>query len=165
MYHSKCKIFNILFHKNVFLLYSNLKWMKKIPALLLLGFIFAYCNSSQKKKEEKASDKYEQTKETLAQTEKKNPTRFLSVKGQDRKNLLRQTVIKGVISSKATVASYKDIDVELSFYSETGALLLRDHEVVYKVVGPGSSQDFKYKTYAPKGTDSVAMKISNAKVE
>jgi PBP1b-binding outer membrane lipoprotein LpoB len=141
--------------------------MKKIiPALIMLAVVFTACGGGDENATEtKAKDKYEQTKETLEQTEKKNPKRFLSVDGHDKKNLARQTVIKGTISNKATLASYKDIDVELSFYSKTGALLLKDHEVVYKVVTPGSSENFKYKTYAPKGTDSIAMKISSAKVE
>jgi len=140
--------------------------MKKIiPALIALSFLFAACSGDEKANDEKAKDKYEQTKETLGETEKKNPKRFLSVEGDERKNLIRQTVVKGTITNKATVASFKDIDVELSFYSETGALLLKDHEVVYKVVGPNSSENFKYKTYAPKGTDSVVMKIAGAKVE
>jgi len=140
--------------------------MKKIaPVLLVMSILFAACSGNDKTDDAKAKDKYQQTKETLEQTEKKSPTRFLSVEGDDRKNLLRQTVVRGTITNKATVASFKDIDVELSFYSETGALLLKDHEVVYKVVGPNSSETFKYKTYAPKGSDSVAMKISAAKTE
>ncbi len=138
---------------------------KTIPALILLSFVFAACGGDDKNGNEKSKDKYEQTKETMEQTEKKNPKRFLTVEGNDRKNLMRQTVIKGTITNNATVASFKDIDVELSFYSETGALLLRDHEVVYKVIAPNSSENFKYKTYAPKGSDSVAMKIISAKTE
>ena len=136
-----------------------------IPALILVSFVFAGCGGDEKAKDEKAKDKYEQTKETLGETEKKNPKRFLIVEGDERKNLIRQTVVKGTITNKATVASFKDINVELSFYSETGALLLKDHEVVYKMVGPNSSENFKYKTYAPKGTDSVVMKIAGAKTE
>ena len=141
--------------------------MKKIiPALILVSFVFTACGSSDEKaKDEKGKDKYEQTKETLGETEKKNPKRFLSVDGYKRRNLIRETVVKGTITNKATVASFKDIDVEISFYSETGALLLKDHEVVYKVVAPNSSEDFKYKTFAPKGTDSVSMIIAGAKTE
>jgi hypothetical protein len=140
--------------------------MKKIiPALILVSFVFAACGGDEKADDTKGKDKYEQTKETLEQTEKKNPKRFLSVDGYKRRNFIRETVVKGTITNKATVASYKDIDVEISFYSETGALLLKDHEVVYKVIAPNSSEDFKYKTYAPKGSDSVSMKIVNAKTE
>ena len=138
--------------------------MKKIiPALIMMSLVFAACNSSDKTAPEK--DKYEQTKETLEQTEKKNPKRFLTVDGSNRKNLIGQTVIKGTITNKATVASFKDVDVELSFYSKTGALLQKDHEVVYETIAPGNSTDFKTKTRAPIGNDSVAIKIYAAKIE
>ncbi|MBL7701929.1 MAG: hypothetical protein JNM14_06740 [Ferruginibacter sp.] len=140
--------------------------MKKlIPALILASFVFASCGGDEKEAEKKGKDKYEQTKETLEQTEKKNPQRFLTVEGHDHKNLLRQTVIKGTITNKATVASYKDVDIELSFYSETGTLLEKDHEVIYETIAPGVSTSFKTKYFAPKGTDSVAMKIITAKTE
>ncbi len=138
--------------------------MKKIiPGFIILSLVFAACGSNDK--DAKGKDKYEQTKETLEQTEKKNPKRFLSVDGYQKKNLLLQTVIKGTINNKATVATYKDVDVEISFYSETGALLLREHEVVYKSIAPGSNIDFRAVTTKPKGTDSVALKIYGAKTE
>lgn len=140
--------------------------MKKILyGLAFLSISLPACNNKDEKTADKPKDKYEQTKETLEETEKKNPRRFLSVDGHDRKNLLRQTVIKGTVSNNAKVASYKDVDVELSFYSKTGALLEKDHEVVYETIAPGSKADFKTKFYAPKGTDSVALKILGAKSE
>ena len=140
--------------------------MKKIiSALIVISFVFSACGSDEKANDEKTKDKYEQTKETLEQTEKKNPKRFLSVEGSDRKNLIGQRVIKGTISNKASVASYKDVDIELSFYSETGALLEKDHEVIYETITAGNSTNFKTKYFAPKGTDSVVMKIAGAKVE
>ncbi len=137
--------------------------MKKIiPALILLSAVFAACSGNDKSAD--AKDKYQQTKETLEQSEKKSPTRFLTVEGHDRKNLIGQRVIKGTINNKASVASFKDVDVELSFYSATGALLEKDHEVIYETVAPGSSTNFKTKYFAPKGTDSVAMKVVGAKL-
>ena len=140
--------------------------MKKIiPALIMISFVFAACGGDEKAEDKKDKDKYEQTKETLEQTEKKNPKRFLTVEGSDRKNLIGQRVIKGTVSNKATVASYKDVDIELSFYSETGTLLEKDHEVIYETIAPGGSTGFKTKYFAPKGTDSVAMKIVGAKTE
>lgn len=140
--------------------------MKKvIPALIVLSFVFAACNGGENTADVKSKDKYEQAKESLEQTEKKNPKRFLQVEGYNKKNLLRQTVIKGTITNKATVAGFKDVDVELSYFSNTGALLLKEHEVIYEKLAPGSSVNFKTKTYAPKGTDSVAMKIAGAKVD
>lgn len=74
-------------------------------------------------------------------------------------------MIKGVLTNNAKVVSYKDVDVELSFYSKTGALLEKDHEVIYETIAPGYGTDFKTKYFAPKGTDSVALKIVGAKTE
>lgn len=139
--------------------------MKKffpLPVFLLL--LITACSSNDKKAD-KGKDKYEQTKENLGETEKKNPVRFLAVSGHDKRNLLGQTVIKGTLTNKATVATYKDIDVELSFYSQTGTLLEKDHEVIYESLAPGSSTNFKTKYFAPKGTDSVGMVVVAAKTE
>ncbi|MEP6712369.1 MAG: hypothetical protein ABJA37_08140 [Ferruginibacter sp.] len=110
-----------------------------------------------------ATDKYENTKESLAQTEQKNPARFLSVEGNNKKNLLGQMVIRGKVSNNAKVVAYKDIDIKLSFYSKTGTLLEEDHETVYETVHPGASSNFKSKYFAPKGSDSVALHIAGAK--
>jgi hypothetical protein len=86
------------------------------------------------------------------------------VSGHDRHNILGQTVVKGIVTNKATVASYKDVDVKLDFYSKTGTLLETDNETVYEIIGPGQSKNFKTKYFAPKGTDSVALMIMSAKI-
>lgn len=138
--------------------------MKKNLIGLFLSIIILAACASKDKTSDKKKDKYEQTKETLEETEKKSPVRFLAVEGNDRRNILGQTVIKGTLINKATIASYKDVDVELSFYSKTGALLEKDHEVIYETIAPGDSKNFKTKYFAPKGTDSVAMKILGAKI-
>lgn len=137
--------------------------MKSTAVALLAGTLFFTACSSEDKTVAKGKDKYEQTKETLEETEKKSPTRFLSVSGHDKRNLLGQTVIKGTLTNSAKVVSYKDVDVELSFFSKTGALLEKDHEVIYETIAPGDSKNFKTKYFAPKGTDSVALKVIKAK--
>jgi hypothetical protein len=145
--------------------------MKKIsfflvlPVLCFLFIVMASCNDGDTKTSTGKKDKYEETKENLAETEKKNPVRFLAVTGNDKKNLIGQTVVKGSLKNKATVASYKDVEVELSFFSKTGTLLEKDIEIVYETVAPGKETDFKTKYFAPKGTDSVALKVLGAKSE
>jgi major membrane immunogen (membrane-anchored lipoprotein) len=139
--------------------------MKRMTALVFVtAIIISACNSSDKKTDA-VKDKYEQTKETLEETEKKNPSRFLTVTGHDKKNLLGQTVVKGMLNNTAKVASYKDVQIKLSFYSKTKALLEEDVETVFETLAPGKSAEFKTKYFAPKGTDSVALKIMGAKGE
>ncbi len=135
-----------------------------IALVFVSALIISACNSSDKKTDA-VNDKYEQTKETLGETEKKNPARFLTVTGHDKKNLLGQTVVKGMLNNTAKVASYKDVQIKLSFYSKTKALLEEDVETVFETLAPGKSAEFKTKYFAPKGTDSVALKIVGAKGE
>ena len=139
--------------------------MKKINlGFMLLAFIFTACNSKDKSPE-KTKDKYEETKQSLGETEQKNPGLFLSVSGHDRRNLIGQTVVKGTLSNNAKVSTFKDVDLEITFYSKTGALLEKDHETIYETIAPGESTNFKTKYFAPKGTDSVALKVVGAKSE
>jgi major membrane immunogen (membrane-anchored lipoprotein) len=136
--------------------------------LIVLGIsvslILFSCSESDSKKAANEKESYEATKESLQDKEAKNPASFLSVSGHDRNNLLGQTVVKGTITNKATVASYKDVDVKLDFYSKTGTLLETDKETVYEIIPPGQSKDFKTKYFAPKGTDSVALTVTAAKI-
>ena len=139
--------------------------MKKIAAALgIMALVLSACNSSDKKGD-KAKDRYEETKETLAESEKKSPDRFITVSGHDKRNLIGQTVVKGTLSNNAKVITFKDIELELSFFSKTGALLEKDHETIYESIGPGGSTNFKTKYFAPRGTDSVALKVTGAKSE
>lgn len=119
-------------------------------------------NSDTKAKSEKES--YEITKEDLLKKEQKNPQYFLEVKGNNKKNILGQTVVKGSVSNNATIAVFKDLDLKLSFYSKTKALLETDKETIYETLGPGKSKDFKTKYFAPKGTDSVGLEVLGATV-
>lgn len=119
--------------------------------------------SNEKSYDINASDKYEKSKLSLEEIERKNPKQFLSVRGNSKKNLLRQTVIKGNIYNNAKLVSYKDISIKLKFFSQTGALLEEDIDVVYENIHPGGSYTFKSKYFAPKGTDSVGMTVIGAK--
>lgn len=138
--------------------------MKKIPLLAIMIIAVLMSCKSKAKKESAERDNYEKAKESLAEREKKSPTAFLKVISKDKHNLIGQTVIKGNVSNSAKVCTYKDVELELSFFSKTGVLLEKDSETVYEVIEPGKSAAFKSKYFAPKGTDSVAIKVLNAKV-
>lgn len=136
--------------------------MRATLLLCCLLFHLLACNNAQKY-DIKPEDKYEKGKVSLEEIEQKNPSRFLSVSGNSHKNIINQTVIKGKITNKAKIVTFKDINIKLSFYSKTGALLEQDDETVYETIHPGGTASFKSKFFAPKGTDSVAMKVTDAK--
>jgi hypothetical protein len=138
--------------------------MKKIAGIALVPLLLLLaCNNNVT---ETVSDKanYKKATETLLEKEKKNPIAFLKVNSHDKHNLLGQTVIKGSIDNNAKVCNYKDVQLQLSFFSKTGTLLEKSNETIYDVIAPGKSVDFKTKYFAPKGTDSVGIKVMAAKI-
>jgi hypothetical protein len=139
--------------------------MKKLTYLTLLLFFQLFsCKQSDQTATKKSADKYEKSKLTLEEIEKKDPLKFLTVTSYDKRNIIGQTVLKGTILNKATVVSYKDAEIKISFFSKTGSLLEEDVETVYEIIKPGSSANFKSKYFAPKGTGLVKMTINEAKV-
>ena len=137
--------------------------MKFLTAILFIVSCTVTSCNNENKYEIVASDKYEKNKASMAEQEQKSPGSFLSVSGTDKKNLLGQTVVNGTIFNKARIVTYKDIEIKLSFYSKTGALLEEDKDVIYESIHPGGSKRFKSKYFTPKGTDSVSIKIAGAK--
>lgn len=139
--------------------------MKKlICALFIITFFFA-CKDD-KKAEKKFNEKtYEENKESLADKERNNPARFLIVDNHDRKNLIGQTVVIGHLTNKATVCTYKDVEVKLKFYSKTGVKLDEGIETLYETIPPGEKVKFKTKYFSPKGTDSVSVEVLKASGE
>ena len=138
--------------------------MKKVLTLFIIVSIVLISCKSKAKTEAAEKDNYEKAKESLEEKEKKNPNAFLKVSSKDKHNLIGQTVIKGTVANSAKICVYKDVELELSFFSKTGVLLEKDNETLYEMIEPGKSADFKSKYFAPKGTDSVAIKIVGAKI-
>lgn len=139
--------------------------MKKLLCFVIAAAIVFTSCQSKAEKEKTAEETYEKAKESLEEREKKNPVEFITVTSKDKHNLIGQTVIKGTVHNKAKVCVYKDVELELSFFSKTGVLLEKDSEKIYEVIEPGKSADFKTKYFAPKGTDSVGIKVMGAKVD
>ncbi len=137
--------------------------MKKTVVFAAVIFLLS-CNSKAKKEADE-KENYKKATEMLLEKEKKNPAAFITVNSHDKHNLLGQTVIKAMINNTAKVCMYKDVQLELSFYSKTGTLLEKDNQVVYENIAPGKSVDFKTKYFAPKASDSVVIKVMGAKVK
>jgi hypothetical protein len=138
--------------------------MKQLIAVLLICCALNACK--EEKKEKKFDEEtYEKSKESLADKEKNNPARFLKVDNRDRRNLLGQTVLIGHLENTATVCTYKDVELRLSFFSKTGVQLDEAFETVYETIPPGKKIKFKLKYFSPKGTDSAFIKVVKASGE
>lgn len=129
--------------------------------LFFCMIMVAACHSKEHKFD---TTTYEKTKESLEEKERKSPEQFLSVSSTDKKNLIGQKVIRLSIHNRATVASYKDVKLKISFISKTGTLLEDNEETVYEVIPPNGTVKYKTKYFAPKGTDDVKITILGAQL-
>lgn len=137
--------------------------MNKLLTIFCAASLLLSACGSEAEKEKVINDAYEKGKLSLEEIEKQSPSRFISVQSRDRRNIVGQTVVRGRITNNAKMATFKDVDIKLSFYSKTGVLLMEDQEVIYETLPPGSGKSFKSKYFAPKGTDSIAMEVVSAK--
>jgi len=126
--------------------------------------IFCSCSGDTDINSRLEKETYKITKQQLLKKEQKDPAAFLSISGHNKKNIVGQTVVKGTLINKASVAVFKDVDIKLSFYSKTKTVLETDKETIYEILEPGESKSFKTKYFAPKGTDSVGLQVLDAKV-
>ena len=131
-----------------------------ITAFIVMLFIS--CGSSERKFD---TETYEKTKETLEERERRSPEQFLVASSSDKKNLIGQQVIRVTIKNNASVCTYEDVQVKITFMSETGTVLEEDTETIYKAVPPNNSITHKTKYFAPKGTSDVRVSVVDAKVE
>ena len=105
---------------------------------------------------------YEEARLTLEQQETLYPTTFLTVDGTYRKNLIGEWVMVGTVGSSATIATYKDVVLTISYYSKTQTLLGTETQTIYDYFTPGNQVKFKLKSFGYKGAKSIGLAVSNA---
>jgi len=134
--------------------------MKYIFLVFLIISVMNSCSGSETKTDEQA---YTEQKESLEQKEKKHPLQFLHVEGDNKKNIIGQTVIHGTIYNKATIASYKDVRIKMLCYKD-GKMVEEHEDVLDDVIKPNTDNDFKTRYRLPKGTDSIDLSVMSASV-
>lgn len=102
----------------------------------------------------------------LESKEKRNPKTYLSVDYDLNYRLFSgKDEIKGTIYNSATMATFKDVILTVTYSSNTGTKLYSENFVVYDFIYPGSSTDFNIKTYSPEGTKQIGVKVKSASYE
>jgi len=92
-----------------------------------------------------------------------SPSQFLKPGGTYHKTLLGPKYrIQGSIFNTATTAVYKDVVVEISFYSKTNTLISSKHVTIYEVLPPKAVKNFDMKVEAPKATDTIGWEVVTA---
>lgn len=118
-----------------------------------------------------------QLRQQLLEKEQSNPLNYLSVNGNLSENKVKTRHatmfrsskwkkdgynLEGYISNSATIASFKDIVVRVSYISGTGTIIDNTDFVVYDFVPANDAISIKQKVYAPEGTSNYEVSIVSA---
>lgn len=104
----------------------------------------------------------EELRAELLSTEQAAPADYLEVGGTYHRNLINQLVLEGDVSSNATLATYKDPVLSVTWYSKTQTEIGTQQYPVYEILRPHGTAHFKLKTSAPGEVEKVAMSIAEA---
>ncbi len=111
----------------------------------------------------------EELRQELLEKERQNPMSYLTVsyKLDVKVRLLRasEDVINGTIYNSATMATFKDVVVNIKFLTNTDALLATKQYTLYEFVTPNGSKNFQLKVVSPSGTKKIGVEVNSASAE
>jgi uncharacterized protein YxeA len=111
-----------------------------------------------------APQTYEERIESIEEIEKKNPVEFLSADGSYRENFWGDKLkVSCAITNYATVASYKDVVVRVTYYTKTESVLASEDYVIYEVIPPNKTKTFELKIVNYKNTHTISCDVVSAK--
>jgi hypothetical protein len=109
-------------------------------------------------------DSYTEKVVSIEETELAQPTQFLKADGNYNKNLIGTKIkLHGTITNSASVATFKDAVVQITFYSATQTELFNKNYTIYNYFPPHSTVEFELKTENYKDVESIGVAIIGAK--
>jgi uncharacterized protein YxeA len=112
----------------------------------------------------RAPQTYEERIESVEEIEKKNPVKFLSADGSYRENFWGDKLkVSCAITNYATVASYKDVVVRVTYYTKTKTVLASEDHIIYEVIPPNKTKTVQLKIVNYKNTHTIGWDVVSAK--
>ncbi len=133
--------------------------MKSVLAVAAICIFFAACGGSANNQH--PSTQYEEKKASIGEMEQESPLKFLKITGSHRKNIINQDVVEGEVSNKATLTTYKNIQVQINFLDAEGSSIEKQKHTLDDAIKPGAVTDFKIKVKV-KGATAVSVDITDA---
>lgn len=143
---------------------SSLAW--RITRVFLIGFLIVVAISVIVGIANNSNEPLPYSEMTIGETEATYPTDYLHTGGTYKPNFLGSKLkIDGFIENKASLTTYKDIVIEITYYSKTNTPLKTIYHTVYEFVSPATRQPFQLKVENYSDVESLGWKVSNATVK
>lgn len=113
-----------------------------------------------------SDDSYYEKVMSIEEMEQSQPTVFLNADGNYNKTFWGDKIkVNGKITSSATVATFKDAIVRVTYYSKTMTVLGSNDYTIYEIFPPNSVNNFELKIKNYKDVDTIGWDVLNAKVK
>ena len=133
--------------------------------LATIGLLFfnSMGSSSSSYETTSATESYQEKVMTVEEIERSQPTNFLTADGNYNENFWGDKIkVHGVIKNTATVASYKDAVVKVTYYSKTKTILGSNNYTIYDNFTPNSETKFELKIENYKDVNSIGWDVIEA---
>jgi len=137
-----------------------------VGIVLLVGgglFILANMNHSGGSTLDSGANTYEEKVMTVEEMEKADPAKFLDASGTYNQNFWGDAMkVHGSIVNNATVANYKDVVVEVIFYSGTDTELDRKQYQIFDFFPAHTTKAFEFKIDKPSACKKLGWNAISA---
>jgi hypothetical protein len=135
----------------------------KSAYIFTLLFSLTACGQSGDSSTSITEESYNQKVTSVEETELSQPTTFLKADGNYNKNLIGTKIkLHGTITNSASVATFKDAVVQITFYSATQTELFNKNYSIYNYFPPHSTVEFELKTENYKDVESIGVAVVGA---
>jgi hypothetical protein len=129
-----------------------------IVGIIFLVLLIAYLNNNYS-----GNGSYQEKVMTIEEIERADPARFLSADGTYNMNFWEDKFkVHGVVKNSATVANYKDVVVEIIYYSGTDTELDRERYTIYDFFPAHSEKNFELVVNIPKACEKLGWEAVTA---
>lgn len=143
---------------------TGLIWIiSLIAGAVLIVIIAALINNSNHSSSIINTESYQEKVMTVEEIERANPAQFLDASGTYKETFFGDKVrVHGTITNNATVAGYKDVVVEIIFYSATETELDRKQYTIYDFFPAHQTKSFELKIVKPQACEKLGWNAVNA---
>mgnify|MGYP003635408767 CR=1 FL=1 len=137
-----------------------IKTIIAIGLIIISINVYGYLNSS------KNNESYSEKKMTIEQIENSNPLKFIKVTGIYDKSFWGTKIkVHGKVINKATIATFKDAIVRITYYSKTKTALGSKDYTIYELFEPNSTKKFELKIKNFKDVNSIGLDIIKVSIK
>jgi hypothetical protein len=134
-----------------------------LAGLFLGGLLILFLINNFNDNYSASGNSYEQKVMTIEEIERATPTDFLSASGTYNKNFWgNKFIVNCLITNKATVATYKDAVIRITYYSKTETDIGSKVQTIYETFPPSSTKTVKLKIDDYNDVSSIGWEVINA---